>query len=112
MRNASAIAWFFMALAGALMGVLLVVSDEPGATAGRWHLAFAVLGLGMGSWGWGRGRMPGAYVIVSALVTAAIAAQAYLIGEFAYLGLTNILMVLAAVATVLGLIAWFRSGRR
>ena len=108
MRNASAIAWFFMALAGTLMGVLLVMSNEPGATAGRWHLVFAAAGVGMGYWGWGRAPTPGAYVIVSVLVTVAIAVQAYWIGEFAYLGLTNILMAIAGIATLIGLIAWFR----
>jgi hypothetical protein len=108
MRNASAIAWFFMALAGMLMGGLLVVSDEPGATAGRWYLAFAAAGVGLGSWGWGRAPTPGAYVIVSVLVSVAIGVQAYWIGELAYLGLTNILMVIATIATLIGLIAWFR----
>lgn len=108
MRRAAAVSWLMMAVAAGLMGSLLVVSDEPGATAGRWHLGFAVLGVVLGIWGYRLSRASAAFVSTSAAVTILIAAQAYLIGEFAYLGLTNILIVVAALATILAVIAWYR----
>ena len=107
-RRAAAVAWLAMAAVAGFMGFLLVISDEPGATHGRWHLLFAALGVLLGIWSYRLSRMSAAFVIASAAVTLLIAAQAYLIGEFAYLGLTNILIVIAAMATVLAIVAWYR----
>ena len=108
MRIAAAIAWFTMALVASFMGILLLVSDEPGATAGRWYVAFAALGVGLGLGAWRSARIAGALVLVSLVATALIAVQAYWIGEFAYLGLTNILIVIGGLASLLAAIAWFR----
>jgi len=42
MRIVSGILWLVVAVVAALLGLLLI-TDEPGATAGRWYLGFAVV---------------------------------------------------------------------
>jgi hypothetical protein len=110
MPKAAFAAWLIMAVAAGIMGpfLLLLLSDEAAASVGRWHLGFGLAGAGLAFWGYRDGPPSGAVVLASAALTMLIAIQAYWIGEFAFLGLTNILLLLAGVGTVLGAIAWFR----
>jgi hypothetical protein len=85
---------------------LALISDEPGATAARWYLAFAaaaaVLTVGALRGPASRDRM----LIGSVLLLAAIAVHFFIVVAFAYAGLTLLLLVPAALATVLVGVDW------
>lgn len=109
MRIAASL-WCGLAVVAALMGVLLVVSDEPGATAGRWYLGLMVLGVALGAWGFRAdpSTVTTSYVIASGAGVALVAVQTFVISAFAYQGLSAILLVLAALATLAATAVWWR----
>lgn len=100
--------WALVAVAAGLMGVGLM---DPMTSATPWYLAFSVVALGIAAVGlwW---RRFGIAAAASVALTAVIAAHALVIVEFAYHGLSNILMVLAVMATAAAVIGWARSARR
>jgi uncharacterized membrane protein len=107
MRGAG-IVWAVVAFGAALMGLLLI-SDEPGATAGRWYLAFAVAAavLTVGAF---RGPANRTWVLVgSILLMAGIAIHYFVVVDFSYAGLTLLLLVPAALAVVLAVLDWLRN---
>jgi hypothetical protein len=99
MRIVSGILWLVVAVVAALMGLLLI-SDEPGATAARWYLGFAVLSASVGvlCLFWLGPRAPGLVALASLAVVALIALHAFLIVAFAYQGLTILLLIPAVLA--------------
>ena len=102
------IAWAVVALGAASMGLLLI-SDEPGATAARWYLAFAGVAavLAVGAF---LGSAYRSWVLVgSILLMAAIALHYFVVVDFAYAGLTLLLLVPAALAVVLAGVDWARN---
>jgi hypothetical protein len=109
-RIASGILWLIVAVVAALMGVLLI-SDEPGATAGRWYLGFAVVSalVGVLCLLWGGPRAPALLALSSVAVVALIALHAFLIVAFAYQGLTILLLIPAVLAGAFAGAAWARS---
>ncbi len=97
------ILWAVVALAAALMGLGLI-SDEPGATAGRWYLAFAVAAVAL-SVGALRGAANRTWVLVgSFLLLAAIALHYFVVVDFAYASLTLLLLLPAAAAVVVAIL--------
>lgn len=86
--------WLAVAIAAGLMGALLI-SDEPGVTAGRWYLAIAVLAgaLGLACFAWRHPRALPGVAIASVLLAAVIGVHAFVVVAFAYQGLTLVLLV-------------------
>jgi hypothetical protein len=108
--RAAAWFWFVFAAVAALMGVLLLVSHEPGATAGRWYLGLTVLGAALGLWGFRvtRSKADAWFASASAAGVALVAVQAFVISAFAYQGLSTVLLVIALVATLAAVIVWWQ----
>ena len=105
----SGIAWAVVAVGAALMGLALI-SDEPGATAGRWYFAFAVAAavLTVGALR-ARGPSQRNWVLIgSILLLTAIALHFLVIVAFAYSGLTMLQLVPAALAAVAAGVEWAR----
>jgi hypothetical protein len=110
MRIVSGILWLVVAVVAALMGLLLI-SDEPGATAARWYLGFAVVSalVGVLCLFWRGPRAPALLALASLAVVALIALHAFLIVAFAYQGLTILLLIPAVIAGAFAGAAWARS---
>ena len=108
LRKAALAAWLIMVVAAAAVGLILLTGDESAVSVGLWYLGFAFAAAGLAFLGYREGQPSGAVVLASAALTLVIAVQAYYIGDFAFLGLTNILLLLAAFGTLLGAITWFR----
>ena len=95
MRAAAAL-WFIFVTVAALMGGLLLVSHEPGATAGRWYLGLLVIGLALGVWGvLAAPRSHARFAVASLAGAGLVAVQTFFISAFAYQGLSMILLLLA-----------------
>jgi hypothetical protein len=94
------------------MGVLLI-SDEPGATAARWYFGFAALAalMGIASLVWRGARARKLLALGSLATVAVIALHAFVIVAFAYQGLTILLLVPAVLAAGFAAAAWARSRR-
>ncbi len=109
MRVVSGILWIIVAIFAGLMGVLLI-SDEPGATAGRWYFGFAALAapVGVACFIWGGGRASMLLALASIALVALIALHAFLIVAFAYQGLTVLLLIPAILAAAFATAAWAR----
>ena len=108
--RASGIVWAVVALGAALMGLALI-SDEPGATAGRWYLGFAVAAsvLTIGAFR-ARGSVHRTWVLLGSIVLlSAIAAHFVVVVAFAYSGLTFLLLVPASLAVMAAGIGWARN---
>ena len=109
--RAIGIVWTVVAVGAGLMGVALI-SDEPGATAGRWYLAFAAAAavLAVGAF---RGPASRNRVLIGSIVLlAAIALHYFVIVAFAYSGLTMLLLVPAALAVLIAVADWARNGSK
>ena len=104
----SGVLWAVVAVAAALMGLGLI-SDEPGATAGRWYLAFAVAAVPV-SVGAFRGPANKTWVLIgSVLLLAAIALHYFVVVDFSYASLTLLLLLPAALAVVIAVLDWVRN---
>jgi uncharacterized membrane protein len=112
MRVVSGILWVVVAAFAGLAGVLLI-SDEPGATAARWYLGFAVLAalMGIGSLVWRGARARRLLALGSVTTLALIALHAFAIVAFAYQGLTILILAPAVFAAGFAAAAWARNRR-
>lgn len=103
----TALLWTLLATAAGLMGIGLM---DPITTDTPWFLAFAIAGLSIAVAALYL-RRPPAVAAASVLLTAAVALHYLAIVEFAFHGLSAILLVLAVPATLAALVAWLRSRR-
>jgi hypothetical protein len=109
MHIVSGIMWIIVAIFAGLMGVLLI-SDEPGATAARWYFVFAALAapVAVACFVWARGRASMVLALASIALVALIALHAFVIVAFAYQGLTVLLLIPAILAAAFATAAWAR----
>jgi hypothetical protein len=100
------VAWFIGAIMAGAFGLLLI-EDEPGASAARWYLVFGVGFVAMAVTAL-RLRGPNARVVLATAalaLTVAVALHTFVLVAFAYHGLSAILFVVAVLATGATLVA-------
>jgi hypothetical protein len=106
------VAWLLAATTAGAFGLLLI-EEEPGATAGRWYLGSAAGFAAVGIWARVASEAGHARWILAAATVATLATVSHTawIVAFAYHGPSTILVVLvvaASVMTTFGVHAWER----